>query len=214
MILYNVKRAILIITGTAVVAAGIFSLIFHLTFLETITFAQALFSALALVYIIYNLHVSLVGLNKAMAKPSIKVAFNEKGEQQTTLTFKDGKAEAGLPHPWFINHGNAVARYFQIDVVIPESIAQPGPYIPLRKENGNYVLSYMNEGRFTLFVNRPYRDPNIIFSSAINIKKCLEVYKDSFEINYKVYGDWAETQEGKLKVNLVKQESINAKPKS
>jgi hypothetical protein len=205
MNLDGVKKAIIIIIGIAVVTALIFSFIFKLTFLETITYAQAIFSALALAFIIYTLYVSLIQLKKSMAKPLIKVAFNKDGEQQATLIYKDGQFKTGLPHPWLINKGNAVARYFQIDFIIPENIGKPSAYVPLSKDDGNYILSYISEGRYTLFVNRPYSDPNMLFSSAFNPSKCIELNEPSFKIKYKVYGDWAETQEGDLKVNINKQ---------
>jgi hypothetical protein len=32
----------------------------------------------------------------------------------------------------------------------------------------------------------------------------MKVNEDSFGIKYRIYGDWAETQEGKLKVNINK----------
>ncbi len=171
--------------------------------------SQLAVSSVGFIIILVALCFTIVQLRKSMAKPLIKVAFNEKGEQQATLIYKDGKLEAGLPHPWLINKGNAVARYFQIDFIIPENIGKPSAYVPLSKANGNYILSYTNNGIYTLFVNRPYSDPNMLFSSAIDTKKCVAVYKDSFEIKYRIYGDWAETQEGKLKVNIKKQQEVS-----
>ncbi|MBA7695313.1 hypothetical protein ES703_103937 [subsurface metagenome] len=168
--------------------------------------AQVVLSAIAFPAIFSALYLTMVQLRKAMAKPSIKVAFNKEGEQKATLTYKDGNLEAGLPILWIINEGNAVARFFQIDFFIPENIVRSGVYVPLRKHDGNYILSYTNEGRYTLWVNRPYQDTNMIFSSAFGINKLLDEFKDGFEIEYKIYGDWAETQEGKLKVIIKKQE--------
>jgi hypothetical protein len=191
-----------------------YSTINKLNFSEMMALAQVVFNILAFAAILYTLYYASGQFRKSMAKPLIEVAFNEKGEQQATLIYKDGKLEAGLPHPWLINKGNAVARYFQINFIIPENIGNPSVsnylytlmYISFVKANSDYILSYTNEGRYTLFVNRPYSDPNMIFGAAIDTKKCIEVYKDSFEIKYRIYGDWAETQEGKLKVNIHKQQ--------
>jgi hypothetical protein len=172
--------------------------------------AELYVSAFAFLAVWLTLFFIIVQLRKTMARPLIEVAFNKSGEQQATLIYRDGKLEAGLPHPWLINKGNAVARYFQIDFIIPENIGNPSvsnylytmyiSFVKFVKDTGDYILSYTNEGRYTLFVNRPYSDPNMVFWAAIDTKKCIEVYKDSFEIKYKVYGDWAETQEGKLKI--------------
>jgi hypothetical protein len=194
----------LAITVVALVAVFSYSTINGLSFSETMALTQVLFTILAFSAVLYTLHYASVQFRKSMAKPLIKVAFNDKGEQQATLIYKDGKLKSGLPHPWLIDKGNAVARYFQIDFVFPESIiAQSAiPVLPLFKDNGNYILSYTNEGRYTLFVNTPRSDPNMLFWAAIDTKKCIKV--DSFEIEYRVYGDWAETQKGKLKFNINK----------
>jgi hypothetical protein len=164
--------------------------------------AELYISAFAFLAVWLTLIFIIIQLRQSMAKPIIKVAFNEEGEQKATLTYrKDGRLEAGLPFPCLINEGNAVARYFQIDFIIPENIGKPSVYVPLSKENENYILSYMNEGRYTLFVNRPRSDPNMHFSSAMKLSKFNVA---SFKIKYKVYGDWAETQEGELTVKCRK----------
>jgi hypothetical protein len=207
MISKNFIRRIFIIISIPFITAFIL-IIFGYNIIEVVAIAQLIFSAVAFTAIMLTLYISLAQLRKSMAKPLIEVAFNQEGKQQTTLTYKEGKLEVGLPslpHPWLINRGNVVARYFQIDFIIPENIARPGPYITLWKDDGNYILSYTNEGRYTLFVNRPSFDVNMLFSSAFDVRKCIEVYKDSFEIKYRIYGDWAEIQEGKLKVNINKQ---------
>jgi hypothetical protein len=167
------------------------------------------FSALAFLTVFITLLYTMARFRKAMAKPQIKVAFNEKGEQQATLTYKDGELN-GLPSLWLINEGNAISRYFQIDFIIPENIGKQSQYVSdITRDNGKYILSYTNEGRYTLFVNRPYSDPNMVFWAAIDTKKCIEVYKDSFEIKYRIYGDWSETQEGALKVYVKKEQEAS-----
>jgi hypothetical protein len=169
--------------------------------------AQLAIAAIGFIVILVALCYTIVQFRKSMAKPRIKVAFNEKGEQEVTLIYEDGKLTGGLPSPWLINEGNAVARYFQIDFIVPENIGKQSQYIQyisIVRDDGKYILSYTNDGKYTLFVNKPYSDPNIVFSAAIDTKKCAEADEDSFEIKYRIYGDWAETQEGKLKVNINK----------
>jgi hypothetical protein len=213
MIPKRITEAVLVIMLIALAVVSLYSKFAALNFLETMTFAQVVFSVLMLLFVIYTLYAALTQLRKSMAKPRIKVAFNEKGEQQATLTYKDGKP-SGLPALWLINEGNAISRYFQIDFIIPENIGKPSvsnflliPYVSFVKDDGEYILSYTNDGRYTLFVNRPYRDPNMIFSAAIDASKCIEVYKGSFKIEYRIYGDWAETQKETLKVYIKQQEA-------
>jgi hypothetical protein len=175
------------------------------TFLERIGLAQLSFSAIAFFAIFIALVIAIAQFLKSMAKPKLSLAFSEDGKTETSISDT-------MPL-WIINKGNAVARYFQINFIIPENIGNPSVskylytmYISFVKDNSDYILSYTNEGRYTLFVNKPYSDPNMIFWEGIDTKKCIEVYKDSCEIKYRVYGDWAETQEGKLKVNIHKQQ--------
>ncbi|OGO06765.1 MAG: hypothetical protein A2Z76_03420 [Chloroflexi bacterium RBG_13_56_8b] len=164
--------------------------------------AELYVSALAFLAVWLTLTFIIIQLRKSMAKPLVKVAFNEKGEQQTTLIYrKDGKLEAGLPHPWLINEGNAVARCFQIDFIIPENIGKQSQYIDITRDDGNYIVSNINDGQYTLFVNKPRSDPNMHFSSAMKLSK-FNVAR--FKIKYKVYGDWAEIQEGELTIKCSK----------
>jgi hypothetical protein len=210
--------------ANALVGAGIATIILSIllpiiirpceNLMPVFTSAQLAISAVGLILVIVALCFTMEEFQKSMAKPRIKVAFNEKREQQATLTYKDGKP-SGLPALWLINEGNAISRYFQIDFIIPENIGKPSvsnflliPYVSFVKDDGEYILSYTNDGRYTLFVNRPYREPNTRFPDAIDSNKCIEVYKDSFEIKYRIYGDWGEPQEGKLKVNINKQQEV------
>jgi len=176
--------------------------------LPNFALSQLAFSAVAFFIVLLALYFTIVQLRKAMAKPLIKVAFNKEGEQQATLIYrKDGRRENALPSPlWLINEGNAVARYFQIDFIVPENVGKQSRYVEITRDDGNYVVSNINDGDYTLFVNRPYSDPSMHLTPAINLNKCIELDLASFTIKYKVYGDWAETQEGELKVNIKKQE--------
>jgi hypothetical protein len=202
MIPEKVRWSALVIICVALAFVYSYSAMGKLNFSETMAFAQFVFTMLAFGAIIYTLYFTSAQFRKSMAKPLIKVSFNEQGDQQVTLTCRDG-ALSGQPQLWLINQGNAISRYFQIDFIIPENIGKQLTSIPIARRDGKYVVSNTNDGKYTLFVNRPHFDPNIIFWAAIDTKKCIEV--DSFEIEYRIYGDWAETQEGKLKVNINKQ---------
>jgi hypothetical protein len=200
------------IVMAALVFVSFYSAINKLNFSEMMALAQVIFTILAFGAVLYTLYYASGQFRKAMAKPLIKVAFNKEGKQQADIIYKGGKVVKTLPSLWLINEGNAIARYFQISFIIPEKIVyiKVGAYITatyesLIKDNANYILSYTNEGRYTLFVNKPYPDPNLAFSAVIDAKKCVYFYKDRFEIKYRIYGDWAETQEGELKVNINRQ---------
>jgi hypothetical protein len=173
--------------------------------------ARTTLSAITIPIIIVGFYYTTIQFQKTMARPEIKVAFNEKGEQQATINSQGGKLQIKLPNLWLINEGNAIARYFQIDFIIPKDICRRDPTIdiPLRKNNERYIYSYTNNGDYSLWVNRP-QDTKLLLSLAFDEKKIIELYNDSFEIEYRVYGDWAETQEGKLKVLINKKEVSHA----
>ena len=171
--------------------------------LQRFASAQLGVSAIGFVIILLTLCLVMVQVRKSMAKPRIKVAFNKRGEQQATLIYEGGKLTTVLPSLWLINKGNAVARYFQIDFIIPENIGKQSRYTHIASDDGDYILPHTNDGKYTLFVNQ-YLDSGIRLDAAVDTKKCSEADEDSFEIKYRIYGDWAETQEGKLKVNIKK----------
>jgi len=215
----NTQTNVTIIAISVIIFIGIVTSILtiknHLDYSQMIATMGLLFAIAAFSGVLLNLNATYIQLRKSMAKPNIKVAFTENGEQQKILTFKDNTLEPPtLGSLWLINNGNTVAGYFQIDFIIPEKIGKPGAFwisfVSMDKKNGEYVLSYTNEKRYTLFVNRPYTDQFLVLPSAIDIKKAFEIYKDGFKIAYKIYGDWGEPQSGELKVILKKQELPNA----
>ena len=163
--------------------------------------SQLTFSAVAFFIVFLALYFTIVQLRKSMAKPHIKVAFNEKGEQGFTLTYKDNLPTNNLPILWLINEGNAITRYFQIDLIIPESVAKTSAS-NMVKNNGNYIFSYINDADYTLFVNRPQKFQNLNLSTLIDDHKCIKSSEKSFPLKYRIYGDWAETQKGELTLRI------------
>jgi hypothetical protein len=177
---------------------------------------QVYYTAVGFLAITITLLVTMSQFRKSLAKPKIKVAFNEKGEQQTILEYTDHNP-GGLPHPWLINEGNEISRFFQIDVIIPKNIGNykvkmflPNhPNTSFDEFGNDYILSCKNEGRYTLFINKPYYDTEILLDKALDINKCIELFKNDFTLKYNIYGDWGEPQGGELKVIIKKQEVTN-----
>ncbi len=215
MILRNVKLATLLITVTAVGIPLITYFIFNTTFLETITFAQAIFSVLALVFIIYTLHISiytlrtsLLQLNKTMAKPIINVTFSEDELLETTLDLLKDRSNQKELEIWVNNNGNSVARCFQIDIDVPKLLNQPlalaatktGFRIRDQEEKATYF--FCNDADDPLFVNMPKTIGLLPIELSHND---YHNYPEKLDVKYRVYGDWAETQEGILTVYINKQ---------
>ena len=172
---------------------------------------QITLSSVAFVGVFIALMIAVAQFRKSIAKPKIKVAFNKKGEQSFTLIYKDNKATTDLPPLWIINEGNAISQHFQIDIIIPEIILNPEiigkllTYTTITRDNGNCIFSYTNDWDYTLFVNKPKQPQDMNLSIAIDMNKCIKVSEDVRKIKYRIYGDWAETQEGELKIQVKKQ---------
>ena len=212
MVLRNVKIAILIIIGIAIAIPLIHQRIFHTTFLETITFAQAIFSALALVFIIYTFNVSVIQLNKAMARPKLSLAFSEDGKTETSIDISKTQSMFTPTMPlWVLNKGNAVAELFQIELEMPKIYnptfsnfaRQPelvlystGSQPSLTDENA-VVISIFNRKQIPCFVNSPVQLTSYIFLKMY--RQNYNEFKD-FKIKYRIFGDWTEAREGELKV--------------
>ena len=70
-------------------------------------------------------------------------------------------------------------------------------------DKGTSVVSMYNTGSIICFVNKPTKISSILISTFA--EKYNQYPKEDI-ISYRVYGDWAETQEGKLKIIINKQE--------
>jgi|GEM_PF-5117255 len=209
---------ILVITGALVIVAiavGLPFILYKNVDLQ-IQFAlsQLSFSAVAFLVVFFTFYFSIIQLRKVMAKPVIKMAFNEKGENQDTLIFENGHLTDGELALWIINQGKAVARYFQIDLRIPKEYINRKDLsletlthgdIFYTEDNNNFIISFVNEGRYTLFVNKPIHAPIKYLSTVINRSTCPENNCGKFEISYIIYGDWNEIQKGILTVKIRKQ---------
>ena len=211
--------------ANALVGAGIITIILSVllpiiirpceNLMPVFSSAQLAISAIGLILVIVALGYTMEQFQKSMAKPKIKVAFNEKGEQEANLTYINNNP-CGLPPLWIINEGNAISRFFQIDIIILNNIVNDKgknllldiPHISLEEFDNDYILSYKNEGKHTLFIHKPYNDTNFILDFGLDYKKCIESYKKDFILKYNIYGDWGEPQEGELKLIIDKQKEV------
>ncbi len=176
---------------------------------------QLFLSTVAFAGIFIALMVAIAQFRKSMAKPQLKLFFskdnNEFGEDSKTSmevnVYKDKYREVQL-YLWIKNIGNSVATTFQIDIEVP-SIFDPTNFntkqgnLPSKlTDNGNIRIYTRYNTKKICFVNKPeYIDDSIIL--GLHSDK-YDKYKNEYDIHYRVFGDWAETQEGKLKVNINK----------
>jgi hypothetical protein len=175
------------------------------------------YAILAFIAVWFTLYGTLAQLRKSMAKPKIEVVFTENGTPENIIkVIKDISYNDEFQHELklsIVNNGNAVARCFQIDFLIPKlyrprighhSLLPRGPLPPefdISEEVQKIPL--YNDGNLVFFVKKPVKICTLILGT---FTEKHEQYPKEFSIEYRVYGDWKEEQEGKLKIKINKQQ--------
>ena len=183
---------------------------------DRVSIMRLFLNAVAFPGAVIALMVAIAQFRKSMAKPRLKIAFSEDEKTEAAIYISKDKDDKSSLNLWIINTGNAVTKLFQIDFEIP-NIFDPGPnrliggrflqnQIISPSSNGDAseetrILSFCNDVDFCVFVNCPVK---FLTLSLQSILQRYEDYEEEYEIRYRVYGDWAETQEGKLKVICTK----------
>jgi len=180
--------------------------------------SQLAFSAVAFLIVFLTLYFTIVQLRKSMAKPKLKVTFTKDGKTETEIIITQDRKNIHHLKLYLINSGNAITKLFQVEFEIP-IILKPSfnraigniipPYIPHKPSSNSEkrIFPLCNDGNYPVFINSPCEFHSLtLHSEPTN----YEEYKNEYEILYTVYGDWVETQEGKLKVIIKKQEALNA----
>jgi len=175
--------------------------------LPTYALAELWVSALAFLVVWLTLILITFQFRKAMAKPELKVIFSENGKQEISIDIYKDKIIKQYLKLSVVNKGNAITDLFQIDFDIPDRFnptinSNTVNSVHHRANGNNRIVSFINKHEYVCFVNIPTPIPSLV----------LEIHKSEYDkysrhlvIPYKIYGDWAETQEGKLKVNINKQ---------
>jgi hypothetical protein len=150
----------------------------------------------------------LVHLYKVSAKPQLKVTFSEDGKTEATFNVAKDKPNNKSLGLWVANTGNAVAKTFQIDIMVPEILTPQNintiKVSKLSPAGDTRTYSVYNYGETVLFVNKPVMVPDLYLPLEVNPAN-YDKLKEIETVKYRIYGDWADTQEGELKVNINKQ---------
>ena len=213
MIPLKVRWATFAIICIAAAFTAFLKINFKLDTSDTIAVAQLIFTILAFMAVMYSLYAVFAQLRKSMAKPKLKLAFNKEcPEAFPVINICRDKREDYDLHLWILNNGNAVTKLFQIDFEIPD-IFDPelkgeigGSLLPYQviipsASGDTKIISFCNDGDFCVFVNNPVHFLTLLLKT---LPQSYEEYGEKYEIRYRIYGDWAETQEGKLEVKVKK----------
>jgi hypothetical protein len=142
-----------------------------------------------------------------MAKPKLEVMFTESNSSEFSIKILPNRDDRHHLKLSVVNKGNAITDLFQIDFDIPEVfnpriIEETAFAVRYRTDGDNRIASFINKHQHICFVNNPIAIPSLKLDTH---KDEYGAYPAHLVIPYKVYGDWAETQEGELKININKQ---------
>lgn len=177
---------------------------------ETIAAAGLIFTVLAFTAVMYSLYAVFVQLRKSMAKPKLSLAFSEDGKTETIIKITDRPNQQPIELKlWVFNSGNAIAKTFQIDLEIPteyrprlSKTATTYTQVDTSPKNrGGKIIKSIYQEKFIAFVHRPA----LIDALQLQIDPNNYAQYRDFDIEYNIYGDWAETQEGELTVRIQKE---------
>jgi hypothetical protein len=208
----NVTTKAIIVAIFISVLTGIFAFQYKLDYSQIIATAGLLFAVAAFAGVLFNLNATYIQLQKAMAKPILSLAFSEDGKTEATIiASKDGAKSRNL-EMWIINKGNAVTKMFQIELEIP-NILRPNFETPsytelpllnskLSLDKKATIFSFFSKEKVYCFVNLPVQIHPLKLHSQ---PEDFEEFQSEYKLRYRVYGDWAKTQEDELKITISKQ---------
>jgi hypothetical protein len=174
---------------------------------------QSLLAVVSAIAIIFTLIYATIQFRKLIARPNIKVRFNDSDSNEVSAVLRKGEREfhtQKICDIFVTNTGDAVAMVFQIDFEVPLSsgIAVPEiyenrfrPYITISKRtwNNREFLSICNNG-MPFFVNLPIKVAWLEWRTEPAYSTNLPF---NLEIKYSVFGNWSGKQEGTLKVKVI-----------
>lgn len=184
-----------------------------LEYTEMIGTAGLLFAAAAFVISLFTLLATYYQLRKSMAKPKLEVFFTETNNNEKSINVRPIREEKHHLQISVVNKGNAITDMFQISFYIPKIYNPTINYYNVANEDAYYsrhdgdidVVSFVNKHNYFCFVDMPTPIPSLVLNTY---EKEYSNITNELVIPYKIYGDWKETQEGKLKLIINKQEAL------
>jgi len=185
-----------------------------------LAWVRIILNAITIPIILTGFFYTSIQFRKASAKPKIELLIgqdnNEFSNYKTSkeVIVNNKTYSENQLYLWINNTGDSVAKTFQIDIEVP-SIFDPINYNTKKGRldskivnNGNIRVYTFYNTKIPYFINKPeYINDTIIL--GLHNERYNE-YENEYSIKYKIFGDWGETQEGKLKVIIKKQEAPHA----
>jgi len=187
----------------------------NLDLLVRIGLAQLFCGIVTMLFIIVTLYVVFRQLRISEAKPRLSLAFDELGTTETTLEVMKGKPWKRTLSLWMLNHGNAVAKEFQVRLDVPIifksvldndlSVGSIFTSYDIASPNKDIRILSFHNLKTPCFVDSPLKVLHDfkLEASPHSYKK----YGEEYTIDYRIYGSWGGYQSGKLKIRVKKTES-------
>ena len=171
---------------------------------------QSILTTVSAIAVVFTLIYATVHFRRAIAKPDLRITFDEEGSIEKDITIPaEGNSKPSIDLV-ITNEGDAVASIFQVDLIMPSIYKAQlpnfyqnryGQHVTLSKidQDNIRIVSICNNG-MPFFVKKPIKLAYYLLD--LNASDSQQ-YSNDFEIKYKVFGSWAERQEGSLKVRCM-----------
>lgn len=187
----------------------------HMESVERISMAQLYFSALGSIGVVFALIYATVQVRKSTARPHLKIVIGEDRVTKTSLTVPLTALEERQSWQedlilYIYNDGNSVSDLYNIQFELPSVF---NPY--LETSNEEYGVT-SNTGKLSPdsklviipFSTHKLAEYACFVGEYISIgKMCLRItpenkdsYPGYFNIEYRIFGNWADKQEGSLAI--------------
>jgi len=182
--------------------------------IEKIAISQLYFTAFSSIAIVFTLIYATVQFRRASAKPLLKIVFTESGTNETAIYTPPQTTNMKIPLDIYVyNNGNIVSDFYQVEFELPNIFE---PYLHDLKGKSIYPIGSYKTSKDSLELARIPFYANRQAEYASFVGKCVKIgtlalriviskkeeYPINFRIRYRIFGDWASTQEGTLRVNL------------
>jgi len=170
--------------------------------------AQLAFSAVTIMGIVFTLLYATHQFRRSLAKPDIKLTFDETGATKKFMDLEEQQNKDLLIPIYAYNGGNKVASIYQIELKVPNVFES---YLIRAQEDDRLDgKSIGDPNTFTVYFNSENKLAYTSFVDKYVAIGKLRLRKGSGaklksanrKITYTIFGDWPESQEGSLLFEL------------
>jgi len=170
--------------------------------------AQLVFTTVTIMGIVFSLLYATYQFRRSLARPIIKLTFDEMGATKKSIDLGVQQITALDIPIYAYNKGNKVATMYQIELRIPSVFerylvrAQEGDRLDGKviDDSSVFTVSFYsyNKPEYACFIDKYVP----IGKARLRVGNTVKSKSKNLKIAYKIFGDWGESQEGTLKLEL------------